>query len=71
MESFSPANGPLWAELTSHRRIPITKTSDAELWYFLWSVPEQMAEQTVETPVIWDAIVPIMASLLWHGQSIC
>ena len=24
----------------SHRWIPLTKASDAELWHFLWSVPE-------------------------------
>ena len=27
------------------------------------SAPEQAVEQTIETPVIWDAITPIMASL--------
>ena len=29
--------GPLCGEFTSHRWIPLTKTSDTELWYFLWS----------------------------------
>ena len=42
--------------------IPLTKASDAELWNILWPVPEQTAEQTVATPVIWDAIAPIMTS---------
>ena len=42
-----------------------TKASDAELWCFLWSAPEPTLEQTMETPVIWDAIVRIMTSLLW------
>ena len=55
--------GPLWGESTGHRWIPLTKASDAELWCFLWSVPEQTVEQTIETPVIWDAILLIMASL--------
>ena len=32
--------GPLWREFTSHRRIPLTKASDAELWWFLCSAPE-------------------------------
>ena len=41
---------------------PLTKASDAELWYFLWSAPEQTVD-TIETPVIWDAIVLIMVSL--------
>ena len=26
--------GPLWGESTGHRCIPLTKASDAELWYF-------------------------------------
>ena len=30
---------------------------------FLWSVFEQMAEQTIETPKIWDAITLIMMPL--------
>ena len=55
--------GPLCGEFTGHRRIPLTKASDAEIWYFLWSAPEQTVEQTIETPVIWDAIALIMTSL--------
>ena len=45
--------------------IPLTKASYgyAKLWCFLWSAPEQMVEQTVEAPVIWDAIVLIITSL--------
>ena len=35
---------------------PFTKASDAELWCFLWSAPEQTVEQTIDTPVIWDAM---------------
>ena len=42
--------------------IPLAKASDAELWCFLWSAPEQMVEQTIETPVIWDTIAVIMMS---------
>ena len=47
--------GLLCGECTGHRWIPftITKASDAELWCFLLSAPEQTAEQTIETPVIW------------------
>ena len=33
--------GPLCGEITGHRLIPLTKASDAELWCFLWSSPEQ------------------------------
>ena len=50
-------------EFLGHRWIPLPKTSDAELWCFLWSAPEQMVEQTIETPVIWDPIALIMTSL--------
>ena len=55
--------GPLCWEFTGNRCIPLTKASDAELWCFLWSAPEQTAEKTIETPVIWDAFAPIMTSL--------
>ena len=50
--------GPLWGESTGHRRIPLTKASDAELWF----TPEQTAEQTIKTLVIWDAAALIMTS---------
>ena len=33
--------GPLCGELIGHRWIPGTKANDAEVWYFLRSVPEQ------------------------------
>ena len=55
-----------WAfvrETTGHRWISLRKASDAELWCFPWSAPEQMDEKTMETPVIWDAIALIMTSL--------
>ena len=57
--------GPLWGEFTGDRWFPLTKASDAELWCFLWSAPQQTVEQTIEMPVIWDAIAVIMASLQW------
>ena len=60
--------GPLWGESTGHRWFPLTKASDAELCCFLRSAPEQKVEQTIETPVLWDAIVLIMASLQWMCQ---
>ena len=53
----------LCGEFTGHPWIPLTKASDAELWSFLWSAPEPTVEQTIETPVIWDAIAVIMTSL--------
>ena len=38
--SIFRATGPLCGEFTGRRWIPLTKASDAELWYFLWSAPE-------------------------------
>ena len=38
---------------------PVTLSFDATLW----SVPEETVEQTMETPVIWDAIALIIISL--------
>ena len=32
--------GTLCGGFTGHRWIPLTKSSDAELWCFLWSMPE-------------------------------
>ena len=63
--NISRVTVPLWGESTDHRWIPLKKASDAELWCFLSSTPEQTVEQTIETPVIWDAFVLIMTSLLW------
>ena len=36
--------GPLWGESTGPRWIPLTKASDAKLWCFIWSAPEQTFE---------------------------
>ena len=55
--------GILSGESTGHRRIPLTKASDAEFWYFLWSAPDKIVKQTIETPEIWHAIALIMTSL--------
>ena len=33
------------------------------LSFYHWSVPEQTIEQTIETPMFWDAIALIMTSL--------
>ena len=67
--------GPLWGESTGNWWIPLTKASDVELWYFLWYVQEQSIEQTIETPVILDAIALIMTSLqcsgVCRGQGTC
>ena len=54
--------GPLLGEFTIHWWIPLTK-ADVELWCFLWSASEQSGEQTIKTPVIWDAFLPILVSL--------
>ena len=55
--------GPLCGEFTSQQLIPLTKASNAELWCFLWSAPEQTVEQIIKNLVIWDAITLIMMSL--------
>ena len=43
-------------------RIHPTMASEAELWCFLWSAPEQTVEWTIESPFIWDSIDLTMAS---------
>ena len=65
MEAFSalPVTGPLCGEFTGHRWIPFTKAKEAELWCFFLFAPEESVVQTIETPMIWDAIALIMTSL--------
>ena len=36
--------GSLCGEFTCRRWIPLTEASDAKLWYFPWSAPEQTVE---------------------------
>ena len=43
-ENIFRATGPLCGESTSHRWIPLTTASDAEVWCFLWSLPKQTFE---------------------------
>ena len=56
-------NWPVVKGMHRSRWIPLTKASDAELWCFLRSLPQQTVEQTIETLVIWDAMALIMISL--------
>ena len=49
--------------IIGYRWIPHTNASDTELWDFLRSAPESTLEQTMKTPVIWDAITLIVTSL--------
>ena len=66
--------GPLCGEFTGHRWISLTTASDAELWCFLWSAPEQTIEQTLETPVIWDVSALIMTSpycIICYNHTTC
>ena len=63
-ENIFRVTGPLWGESTGDWWIPLTKARDTELWSFLWSAPEQTLEQTIERPVIWEAIALIITSLL-------
>ena len=48
-------------------RSPLIKASYAERWCFLWSMPEQTLEQTIEMPVIWRTMVFIMTLLQCIG----
>ena len=62
--------GPLWENRPVTGRF-LTKVSDPELWCCLWSAPEQTIKQTIETPVLTDAISPNMTSLMffyWLNQ---
>ena len=56
--------GPLCGEFMGHRWIHRTKVSAAELWCFLWSVPEYPVEQTIVRLVIWDAFA------LWRHSDV-
>ena len=61
--SIFRVTSPLWGETTDHRWIPLTKASDADIWCFLWSTPEQTVERTIETLEVWNTVVLIMMSL--------
>ena len=41
--------GPLWGESTNDQSIPITKGSNAELWWFLYCQHQQVVDQTLQT----------------------
>ena len=64
--------GPLWGESTGYRWIPLTKATDMKLWCFLWCVPEQMVEQTLELLVIWDAMMSMWchSNEWWHHNQL-
>ena len=61
---YFPCHWPFVREF--HRWIPLTKANDAELWCFVWSVPEKTVEQTTGKLMIRDAIALIMTSLYVH-----
>ena len=61
-----------------HRWIPRTNASDAELWCFLWSTPEQMVEKNNRDAgdfrrhrAHYDVIVMITASMSEYIQEHC
>ena len=60
--AFCAGNSPVTGEFPTQRPV----IYDAELWYFHSSAPEPRVGQTMETPVIWDTIVPIMTSQWCH-----
>ena len=51
---YFPRYWPFVRGSMRHRWIPLTKASDAGFWCFIWSAPEQIVEQTIETPLISD-----------------
>ena len=55
--AFCAGNSPVTGEFPVQR--PVTRS----FLCFLWFAPEPTVEQTMETPVIWDAMVLIMTSL--------
>ena len=44
----------------------LTKACDAKLWCFLWFAFEHTIEYTIKTPLIWDAIAPVITSLSYQ-----
>ena len=71
IENIFRVTGPLGGVSTGYRWTPPPpiKASEAELWCFLWSAPEQTVKQIIETPMIWDAIALIMTSLLYSART--
>ena len=70
-ENTFRVTGHLCGEFTGHRWIPHTKTSDVELWCFLWSPDKRLSKQWggwwFETPSrpLWrhcNVIIPILNS---------
>ena len=54
-------------ESIDHRWFLLTKASGAELWCFLWYTHEHMVEQTIDMPMIRDAITFVMTSLFLYS----
>ena len=52
METYPALLALYVGEISGHQGTPLTKSSDAELWFFS-SVPEQTVEQTIATLMIW------------------
>ena len=69
-EHIFRVTGALWGESIGQQWIPITKARDAELWYFVLPVPEQMVGHAIETPVVWDATALIMTSPSWKQRTL-
>ena len=70
--------GPLCGEFTGHRWIPLTKASDAALWCFLWSAPENwLSKQSwgwwFETPShpLWRHCDAIAMAYFVRNQTTC
>ena len=62
VENF-PHYWPYVRESTCYLWFPLTNANDVEFWCILRSVSQQTVEQTIEMPVIGDAIALIMTSM--------
>ena len=67
METFSALLIPLWGESTGHRWIPLTKGSNAELWYLpLWRrrIQSLLAETVIKISVEFCFVVDLLLILV-------
>ena len=68
--SIFRVTGHLWGEFTSHRWIPLTRASDAELWCFLWSAPTNVWTNNWDTSVLRRHRVHYDVTVMLHTKSL-
>ena len=57
-----------WSDPSATDGFPSQWTSNMELWLFLYWKPENVAEQTIEFLVIWDAMAFTWSLQEWNAQ---